>query len=135
MKFFPVAALLLIPGLLLDGRGIARLHTVRLSGDAADGQYRFSPARLTANRGDTVVFRVESGGPHSLGLDPGGMAPVVRDAWNQALPRRTGLLRSPLIRDGQPYMVVIPRAVAPGKYTIFCLVHRAYDMRLEIEVK
>jgi hypothetical protein len=63
------------------------------------------------------------------------MAPVVRDAWNQALPRRTGLLRSPLIRDGQPYMVVIPRAVAPGKYTIFCLVHRAYDMRLEIEVK
>jgi plastocyanin len=135
VKFFPFTALLLIPGLLLDGRAEVRLHTVRLSGDAENDHYRFSPTRLTVNRGDTVVFRVESGDPHSLGLDPAGLTPAVRDAWNQALPRRTGLLRSPLIRANQPYTVVIPRAVTPGKYIIFCLVHRAYDMKLEVEVK
>jgi plastocyanin len=40
-----------------------------------------------------------------------------------------------MIRSGQPYLVVIPRGMAPGKYTFFCLVHRAYDMKLEVEVK
>jgi plastocyanin len=127
--------LLLLPGLLLDGTPAARLHAVRLSGNPDNGQYRFTPSRLTANRGDTLVFRVQSGGPHALGIDPGGLSPVVRDAWNQALPRRKGFLRGPMLRDNQPYMVVIPRAVTPGKYTIFCLPHRAYDMRLEVEVK
>ena len=135
MKIFPLAALLLIPGLLLDGSPAAGLHTVRLTGDDERGEYRFSPSRLTANRGDTVVFRVESGGPHALGLDPAGLSPAVRDAWNQALPRRRGLLRGPLIRDNQPYLVVIPRTVTPGKYTVFCLPHRAYDMRLEVEIR
>lgn len=135
VRNFQFAAFLLIPGLLLDGTPPAQLHTVRLTGDAEKGEYRFSPSRLTANRGDTLVFRVESGGPHALGIDPAGLSPVVRDAWNQALPRRRGLLRGPLIRDNQPYMVVIPRAVTPGKYTIFCLPHRAYDMRVDIEVR
>jgi plastocyanin len=135
VKIFPLAALLLMPGLLLVERPAARLHTVRLTGDAEKSEYRFSPSRLTVNRGDTVVFRVESGGPHALGLDPAGLPPGVRDAWNQALPRRRGLLRGPLVRDNQPYVVVIPRAVTPGKYTIFCLPHRAYDMRIELEVR
>lgn len=135
MKCFPVAALLLIPGLLLDGSGVVRRHTVRLSGDAAGGQYRFSPTRLTVSRGDTIVFQVESGGPHALGVDPAGLTGPVRDAWNHALPRRTGSLRGPLIRADQPYTVVILRGIEPGTYTFFCLAHRAYDMKLEVEVK
>lgn len=134
MKFFPFAALLLLPGLLLEGSPAPRLHTIRLTGDAARGEYRFSPARLSASRGDTVVFQVVSGGPHALGIDPSGNS-AVRDAWNQALPRRRGYLRGPLIRENQSYTVVIPRAVTPGTYLIFCLPHRAYDMRLEVEVK
>jgi plastocyanin len=135
LRLFPFAALFLLPGLLLDRTGAVRSHTVRLTGDATKGQYRFTPARLAANRGDTIVFRVESGGPHALGLDPAGVSAAMRDAWNQALPRRTGALRSPMIRSGQPYLVVIPRGMAPGTYTFFCLVHRAYDMRMEVEVK
>lgn len=134
VKYFPYAALLLLPGLLLERSLAPRLHTIRLTGDAEKGEYRFAPARLTASRGDTVVFQVVSGGPHALGIDPAG-SPAVRDAWNQALPRRRGYLRGPLIRENQPYTVVIPRAVTPGKYLIFCLPHRAYDMRLEVEVK
>jgi plastocyanin len=122
-------------GLLLDGSPDARSHTVRLTGDHDKAEYRFSPNRVTVNRGDTVVFQVESGGPHALGLDPAGLSGGVRDAWNQALPRRRGLLRGPMIRADHPYFVVIPHAITPGKYTIFCLPHRAYDMRLEVEVR
>ena len=40
-----------------------------------------------------------------------------------------------MIRADHPYFVVIPPGVRPGKYTIFCLPHRAYDMKLELEVK
>ena len=135
MKILPIAALLLIPGLLLDDSPVARLHTIRLIGDAEKGEYRFSPARLSANRGDTLVFQVESGGPHALEVDPAGFSAGVRDAWNQALPRRRGMLRSPMIRENQSYAVVIPRGVTPGRYTIHCLPHRAYDMKIEVEVK
>jgi plastocyanin len=134
VRYFPIAAWLLLPGLFLAGGPAPRPHTVRLTGDAEKGEYRFSPPRLTVGRGDTVVFQVVSGGPHALGIDAEGSA-AVRNAWNQALPRRRGYLRGPLIREDQPYTVVIPRAVTPGRYTIFCLAHRAYDMRLEVEVK
>jgi plastocyanin len=135
VKIFSFALVLLAGGLLLDGSPVARSHTIRLTGDHDKSEYRFSPARLTVNRGDTLVFQVESGGPHALGLDSAGLSPGVREAWNQALPRRRGLLRGPMIRADHPYFVVIPPGVRPGKYTIFCLPHRAYDMKLELEVK
>jgi plastocyanin len=135
VKIFSFAAFLLAGGLLLVGSAVARNHTIRLTGDHEKAEYRFSPARLTVNRGDTVVFQVESGGPHALGLDSAGLSAGVRDAWTQALPRRRGLLRGPMIRGDHPYLVVIPQGLAPGKYTIFCLPHRAYDMKLEVEVK
>ena len=124
-----------MPGLLLDGSTQVRQHAIRLTGDASRGRYQFSPNRVTVKPGDILVFTVESGGPHALGLDPKGLPEPVRDAWNQAMPRRTGSLRSPLLRSGQPYRVVVPRAMAGGTYTFFCLAHRAYDMRLEVEVR
>jgi plastocyanin len=130
-----LAISLCLPGLLLDGSPIARPHTIRLTGEASQGEYRFSPSRITAKPGDTLVFVVASGGPHALAMDPAGLSETVRDAWNQAMPRRTGALRSPLLRPGQPYAVVVPRVMRPGKYVFFCLAHRAYDMRLQVEVK
>ena len=135
LKSFPVAAALLIPGLLFVASPSARQHTVRLTGEVSNGHFRFSPARVTVQRGDTLVFMVESGGPHALGVDPAGVSPPLRAAWNRALPRRTGALRGPLIRAGQPYAIVVPREMEPGKYTFFCLAHRAYDMKLELDVK
>ena len=135
MKILSLTAIVLASWLLPRHPTLARSHAVRLTGDHEKTEYRFSPGQLGANRGDTLVFRVESGGPHALGMDPAGMSPSVRDAWNQALPRRRGLLRGPLIREDHPYFVVIPRTVPPGRYTIFCLAHRAYDMKLEINVR
>jgi plastocyanin len=135
LRIFPLAAILLVPGLLLDAGPIVRQHTIGLTGEAASGLYRFTPERLTANPGDTLSFQVRSGGPHALGVDPTGLPETVRDAWNMALPRRTGSLRGPLLRAGQTYSVVVPRTMAAGKYVFFCLAHRAYDMKLEVDVK
>jgi plastocyanin len=135
VKKIRLAALLLIPGLLTGGGSPARVHTIRMTGDPDKPEYRFAPARLTAARGDTLHFQVVSGGPHALGLDPAGLTPAARDGWNRALPGRRGLLRGPLLRNEQTYTVIVPRAAAPGTNVIFCLVHRAYDMRVEIEVR
>jgi plastocyanin len=129
------ALALLLPGLFFDNSSAARHHTIQLTGDASNGRYRFSPQRLTAERGDSLVFVVESGGPHTLGLDPAGLPQAVRDAWNRAMPRRTGPFRSPLLRSGQPYTVVVSREIPPGQYSFFCLAHRAYDMRIQVEIK
>ena len=104
-------------------------------GGGADGRYEMAPDELSVGLGDTLVFRVESGGPHSLGIDPQGMTAVAHEGWNRALPRRVGDLRGPLMRQNDTYEVVIPRSVPKGKYRIFCLPHRAYDEDLEIEVK
>ncbi len=113
----------------------SRIHTIRLIGNSENGEFRFSPAQVTASRGDTLAFVAASGGPHSLGLDPAGVPPAAQEAWNQAFSRRTGRLRSPLLRDDQAYQLQVPRGTPPGKYRFFCLAHRAYDMRLEVEVK
>jgi plastocyanin len=114
---------------------MALRHTIRMTGNAEKAEYRFVPSRLTVRPGDSLAFSTESGGPHALGLDPAGLSPDQQERWNQALPRRTGMLRSPLLRSGPPYIVVVPRSLDPGKYVVFCLAHRAYDMRLELEVK
>jgi plastocyanin len=135
LKTHTLAAILLLPLLAARENTPLRLHTIRLSGEASDDRYWFTPARLTVSPGDTLEFSVASGGPHALGVDPTGMTDRAKESWNQALPRRTGALRSPLLRTGQPYRVVVPRGMEPGKYTFFCLAHRAYDMRLEVEVK
>jgi plastocyanin len=135
LKTCILAAILFLPLLTAGDNTVLRLHTIRLSGEASNDRYRFTPERLSVSPGDTLEFSVVSGGPHALGVDPTGMTDRAKESWNQALPRRTGALRSPLLRAAQPYRVVVPRGMERGKYTFFCLAHRAYDMRLEVEVK
>jgi plastocyanin len=106
-----------------------------MTGDPAARQYRFSPAEVTASAGDTLFFVVESGGPHALGFNPQGLPEAVRDAWNRAMPRKVADFRGPVLKGSQGYSVIVPSHVPAGRYTFFCLAHRAYDMRLIVEVK
>lgn len=126
--------LTLIIGLQLDPAGAVRSHRISLEG-GGDAKYQMSPDEIKASPGDTLVFQVKSGAPHALGIDPTGMTPAVREAWNRALPRRVGDLRGPLLRPNNSYEVVIPRAVPKGTYRIFCSPHRAYDEGLQLEVQ
>ena len=127
--------MLLVPGLLLDGSSAPRLHRIALMGDSTAGKYRFSPTEVTASPGDTLLFVVESGGPHALGFDPTGLPAPLRDAWTRALVGRVADFRGPLLRGTRRYPVVVPAGMRPGRYSFFCLAHRAYDMRMVVEVK
>ena len=133
LKLLALSAAVLI-GLSTGPVSAARSHRITLTG-GNNVRYQMVPGDLTASPGDTLEFHVESGAPHSLGVDPQGLSPVVHEAWNRALPHRVGDLRGPLLRQNDSYEVVIPRSVPKGKYRIFCLPHRAYDEYLQIEVK
>ncbi|MEP7326477.1 MAG: plastocyanin/azurin family copper-binding protein [Gemmatimonadota bacterium] len=132
MKLLAVSMALLV--VLQPGNSpAARSHRVALT--SGSGRYEMSPDDLTVSPGDTLVFHVESGGPHALGIDPQGLTVPTHEAWNGALPHRVGDLRGPLMRQNDSYQVVIPRSFPKGKYRVFCLPHRAYDEDLTLEVK
>ena len=110
-------------------------HVIKMEADDAKHEYRFTPAKVTARPGDVLIFRAVSGAPHSVVFEGGGLEVKSRAALNEAMPRRSADLSSPLLTgNGAEYRVVVPD-LAPGSYAFFCLPHRAYDMRGELEVK
>lgn len=134
--------LLRIAGLVLALAGGAvgtaaaqRSHEVLLEVDQGRGEYRFSPATITARAGEVLVFKVVNGAPHSVVFEAKSLPPAVHEALNAAMPRRSADLSSPLLTEnGAEYRVVVP-AIPPGTYPFFCLPHRAYDMRGELRVR
>jgi plastocyanin len=109
------------------------VHEIRMV-SSGKGEFRFEPAALTARRGDVLLFRSVSGGPHSVVFQAKGLAAADRDRLNEAMPRRTSDLSSPLLTDGSEYRVVVP-ALTAGAYRFFCLPHKAYDMKGEVTVR
>lgn len=111
-----------------------KVHEIRLEANPEKDIYRFSPARVTARPGDVLLFRAVSGTPHSIVFESGGLSGPAHEALNGALSRRAADLSSPLLTpDGAEYRIVVP-ALPPGRYPFFCLPHRAYDMRGELQV-
>jgi plastocyanin len=110
-------------------------HLVKLRADTAAREYLIEPAVVRVHPGDVVVFQVESGAPHSISFEAGGLSPQAHAALNSALPRRAADLSGPLlVKDGAEYRFVVP-AIPPGTYTFFCLPHRAYDERGTLRVE
>jgi plastocyanin len=108
---------------------------VRLIADPVKKEYRFDPSVVSVKPNDVVIFRVVSGAPHSIVFEGGGLSSQARGALNAALVRRAGDLSSPLLTNkGMEYRLVVP-SLDPGSYQFYCLPHRAYDMRGELQVK
>ena len=111
------------------------MHEVRLEVNAEQAEYRFAPASVSARPGDVIVFKLVNGAPHSIVFEGKGLTPRAREALNDAMPRRSADLSSPLLTEnGAEYRITVP-ALPPGSYAFFCLPHRAYDMRGELRVK
>jgi plastocyanin len=99
-----------------------RVHEIRMDANPAKEVYRFSPAQVTARPGHSIVF------------EGTGLSETGRAALNGAMSRRSADLSSPLLTaEGAEYRIVVP-AIAPGTYSFFCLPHRAYDMRGQLQV-
>lgn len=109
------------------------VHEIRMV-SSGKGEFRFAPASVRARRGDVLLFRSVSGGPHSVVFDAKGVSGPDRERLNEAMPRRAGDLSSPLLRDGAEYRVVVP-ALTAASYGFYCLPHKAYDMRGEVTVR
>jgi plastocyanin len=128
--FAAVAAALMLGA----GRVAAQeVHEIRMEAKG-EREFQFSPGSIEARRGDVLLFRAESGAPHSVVFERRGLSEDAREKLNAAMPRRAGDLSSPLLTDGTEYRVVVP-AVPSGTYRFFCLPHRAYDMRGELTGK
>jgi len=127
---------LLLVSASLASRGSAQATlVVRLTADPAKKEYRFEPSEVSVKPNDVVIFRVVSGAPHSIVFEGGGLSSQARGALNAALVRRAGDLSSPLLTNsGMEYRLVVP-SLDPGSYPFYCLPHRAYDMRGELQVK
>ena len=112
-----------------------RVHEIRLDADPGKEVYRFSPARVTARRGDVLLFKAVTGMPHSIVFEAATLSGPAHEALNGAMTRRSGDLSSPLLTPGEAeYRVIVP-ALPPGRYEFFCLPHRAYDMRGMLQVE
>jgi plastocyanin len=111
-----------------------RVHEIRMEANPDKDVYRFSPAQVTARPGDVLLFKVASGSPHSIVFEGANLSETARAALNGAMSRRSADLSSPLLTsDGTEYRIVVP-AIATGRYSFFCLPHRAYDMRGELRI-
>jgi plastocyanin len=111
-----------------------RVHEVRLDANPQKDTYRFQPATVNARPGDVVLFKVSSGAPHSIVFESAGMSELAHEALNGAMTRRAGDLSSPLLTgQGSQYRLVVPQ-IPPGVYRFYCLPHRAYDMRGQLQV-
>jgi plastocyanin len=130
------AVVMLLLSASLFSRGFAQAtHVVRLVADPGKQEYRFEPSVVTVRPNDVVVFRVVSGAPHSVVFEGAGLSSQAHGALNAALVRRAGDLSRPLLTNsGLEYRLVVP-SLEPGSYPFFCLPHRAYDMRGELQVK
>ena len=130
------AVVMLLLSASLFSRGFAQAtHVVRLVADQGKNEYRFDPSVVMVKPNDVVLFRVVSGAPHSVVFEGAGLSSQARGALNAALVRRAGDLSSPLLTNiGLEYRLVVP-ALDPGSYPFYCLPHRAYDMRGELQVK
>ena len=106
-----------------------RVHEVRLEAVPVREIYRIVPSVVSARSGDVLLFRASRGTPHSIVFEAAGLSGPAHEALNGAMSRRSADLSSPLLTtDGAEYRMVVP-ALPPGRYSFFCLPHRAYDER------
>jgi plastocyanin len=126
---------LLVSASLASHGSAQATHVVRLVADPGKKEYRFDPSVVIVKPNDVVVFQVVSGAPHSVVFEGAALSSQARGALNAALVRRAGDLSSPLLTaSGMEYRLVVP-SLDPGSYPFYCLPHRAYDMRGELQVK
>ena len=104
-----------------------QVHQVKLVHASGD-RFRFEPNRINARPGEVLDFVVESGGPYVVGFEAQDLSAADRELLNNAIPERSGLLRSPVLSEpGSRCRVVLPR-LAKGSYRFASVTHLAYRM-------
>jgi plastocyanin len=106
---------------------------VKMLGDASG--YRFSPDKITINRGDIVKFTLVSGPPHNVVFWDDSIPKGAATKLGKAMPKTVGPLTGPfLLNAGDTYTVSFAGLPA-GMYHYYCAPHLALGMHAQIQVK
>jgi plastocyanin len=107
-------------------------HEVRMV--LENDEYRFEPAELTINQGESVRFVMVSGAPHNVAFDPEQIPAAVRPRLTANMPNQMSPLAGPLLVETGDSYVISFAGVPPGTYAYFCMPHIAMDMKGTITV-
>lgn len=116
-----------------SARGAPRSHEIRMIGDASG--YRFEPASVSIAPGDTVVFLVVSGQPHTVAFDTTAIAPVIARTLGMRMRDKIGTLSGPLLLASHDRYVIDFAGIPAGRYPFVCLPHAALKMSGEVVVR
>lgn len=110
-----------------------RVHEIRMIGDASG--YRFEPANVSIAQGDTVVFLVVSGQPHTVAFDTTAIAPNIAHTLGMRMRDKIGTLSGPFLLAARDRYVIDFAGIPAGRYPFVCLPHAALKMAGEIVVR
>jgi plastocyanin len=109
------------------------VHQVRMVQEGS--AFRFSPARITVERGDQVKFVMASGGPHNVAFDPEKVPDAAERALSAGMPDQISPLAGPLLTTAVASYTVSFANVAPGTYAFYCMPHMAMGMQGAVVVR
>jgi plastocyanin len=106
---------------------------VQMTGDASG--YKFSPAKVTIQKGDKVKFTLVSGPPHNVVFWEDSIPKGAAAKLGKAMPKTVGPLTGPfMLNPGETYEISFAGLPA-GTYKYYCAPHLALGMKAVIEVK
>jgi len=106
---------------------------VQMIGDATG--YKFSPAKITIQKGDKVKFTLVSGPPHNVVFWEDSIPKGAAAKLGKAMTKTVGPLTGPfLLSTGETYEISFAGLPA-GTYKYYCAPHLALGMHAVIEVK
>ena len=106
---------------------------VQMIGDATG--YKFSPAKITIQKGDKVKFTLVSGPPHNVVFWEDSIPKGAAAKLGKAMTKTVGPLTGPfLLSTGETYEISFAGLPA-GTYKYYCAPHLALGMHAVIDVK
>jgi plastocyanin len=106
---------------------------VQMLGDAKG--YRFSPAKITIQRGDQVRFTLVSGPPHNVVFWSDSIPKGAAARLSKSMPNAVGPLTGPFFMNVGDKYVVSFAGLPAGTYRYYCAPHLALGMSGAIVVK
>lgn len=97
---------------------------------------RFTPAQLVATVGDSIVFVLQSGGPHNVAFDPDSIPVGALERLARNLGSEPRFLVTPemLLDRGETFTLSLA-GLPPGTYHFHCTPHLGGGMRGVLQLR
>jgi plastocyanin len=106
---------------------------VQMIGDASG--YKFSPAKISIQRGDKVKFTLVSGPPHNVVFWEDSIPKGAAAKLGKAMTKTVGPLTGPFLLNAKDTYEISFAGLPAGTYHYYCAPHLALGMHATIEVK